>query len=123
MKDNKRSSIRKPLDLSVDVFRFDEHLGLTQTRDISLEGAFIESCSRKLYPEDILELHIHVNDGVRNPLKLTATVVRSTDEGAGVVLDYGDDDYRRLLNTLSTYASDGHTLNIPGFWYVSSSAN
>lgn len=120
---NKRSSIRKPLVLSVEVYSFDEHMGRSWTRDISLDGAFIESTSRELYPDDMLELHFHMHDGYRNPLRLRATVARSTDQGMGVVFDYGDEEYRRLLNTISTYASDGRTLNVPGFWYVSSSVN
>lgn len=120
---DRRSCIRKPLVLSVEVYSIDEHLGLTQTRDINLNGAFIESCSRALYPNELLELHVHIHDSEQTPLRLKATVVRSTDEGAGVMFDYGVQEYRRLLNTISTYASDGHTLKIPGFWYVNSSVN
>jgi hypothetical protein len=123
MNNNKRSSIRKPLDFYVDVYCFDEHLGHTQIRDISLDGAFIESCSRELCPNDMLELHIHVHDDERSPLRLNATVVRSSDMGVGVQFDYGVLEYRRLLNIISTYAFDGHILEIPGFWYVSSSVN
>ena len=123
MNDNKRSCIRKSLDLSVDVYRFDVHLGRTQTRDISLNGAFIERCSRELSPNDMLELHIHMHDDVQNPLRLKATVVRSSDTGVGVQFDYGIQEYRRLLDVISTYASDGHTLKVPGFWYVSSTVN
>ena len=123
MNNNKRSSIRKPLDLYVDVYHFDEHLGHTRTRDISLDGAFIESCSRELCPNDMLELHIHVHDDERAPLHLKAKVVRSSDKGVGVQFDYGDLEYRRLLNIISTYATDGHMLEVPGFWYVNSSVN
>jgi len=123
MNNNKRSSIRKPLGLDIDVYRFDEHLGLTRTRNISLDGAFIKSCTTELCSNDILELHIHVHDDERNPLRLKATVVRSSSAGVGVQFDYGDMEYRRLLNIISTYAADGHMLKIPGFWYVSSSVN
>ena len=123
MNNNKRSSIRKPLGLDVDIFRFDEHLGRTRTRDISLDGAFIKSCTTELCSNDMLELHIHVHDDERNPLRLKATVVRSSNAGVGVKFDYGDLEYRRLLNIISTYAADGHMLKIPGFWYVSSSVN
>ena len=123
MNNNKRSSIRKQLDLDVDVYRLDEHLGRTQTRDISLNGAFIESCSSELCSNDMLELHIHLHDNESNPLRLKATVIRSTDTGVGVQFDYGDMEYRRLLNIISTYAADGNTLKIPGFWYVNSSVN
>ena len=123
MNNNKRRSIRKPLDLDVDIFRFDEHLGRTRTRDISLDGAFIKSCSTELCSNDMLELHIHLHDDERDPLRLKATVVRSSNAGVGVKFDYGDLEYRRLLNIISTYAADGHMLKIPGFWYVSSSVN
>ena len=120
---NKRSSIRKRLNFYIDIYSFDEYLGLHQTRDMNLDGAFIDNCARKLYPGDLLELHFHVQDGERNPLHLRATVTRSSDEGAGVVFDYDVQEYRQLLNLVSTYASDGHTRRIPGFWYVESSVN
>ena len=123
MNNNKRSSIRKPLGLDVDVYRFDENLGRTRTRDISLDGAFIKSCTTELCSNDMLELQIHVHDDERTPLRLKAKVVRSSDTGVGVQFDYSDMEYRRLLNIISTYAADGHMLKIPGFWYVSSSVN
>jgi len=114
---NRRSGIRKPLVLSVEVYSFDEYVERTRTRDLNLDGAFIESCSRKLYPNDVLKLHFHLQ-GERLPLCLGAIVTRSTDEGVGVVFDYGVEEYRRLLNAISTYASDGRTLKTPGFWFV-----
>ena len=120
---NKRNSIRKPLNLYVDIYSFDKYLGLHQTRDMNLDGAFIDNSTRKLNPGDLLELHFHVQDGELNHLRLKATVVRSSDAGVGVQFDYGDMEYRRLLNIISTYAADGHMLKIPGFWYVSSSVN
>lgn len=123
MKVDSRSSIRKPLVFSVEVYSHDEHLGRTQTRDINLDGAFLECCTRTLHPNESLELHFHVHDNEQTPLRLSATVIRSTEEGAAVLLDYGAQEYKRLLNTLSTYAHDGHTRKIPGFWYGSSSAN
>ena len=120
---DKRSSIRKPVVLSVEIYSFNEHLGHTRTRDISLDGSFIETCSKKLYPDDLLELYFNRHAGDRRPLCLRATVVRSTDEGVGVEFDYGVEEYRRLLNTISSYASDGRALNLPGFWSVSSSVD
>ena len=115
---NKRSSIRKQLHLYVDIYSFDKYLGLYQTCDMTLDGAFIDKCGRKINPDDLLELHFHVHDGEHNPLRLRATVTRSSDEGVAVVFDYGVQEYRQLLDTISTYASDGHTRMIPGFWYV-----
>ena len=120
---NNRSSIRKRLNVSVDIYSFDEYLGLHQTRDMNLDGAFIANCARKLFPGDLLELQFHVQDGERNPLHLRATVIRSSDEGAGVVFDYDVQEYRQLLNIVSTYANNGHTRRIPGFWHVESSVN
>ena len=123
MNADSRSSIRKPLVLAVEVYQLDKHLGSTQTRDINLDGAFLENCGTKLYPDDILVLHFHVHDNERVPLRLGATVVRSSQEGVGVAFDYGVQEYRRLLDTISTYAGDGHTLKVPGFWYLSTPAN
>ena len=123
MKTDSRSSIRKPLAFSVEVYSHDEHLGRTQTRDINLDGAFLEFCTRELHPNESLELHFHVHDNEQNPLRLKATVVLSTEEGVDVLFDYGVQEYKRLLNTIATYAHDGHTRKIPGFWYVGRSVN
>jgi len=120
---NKRSSIRKQLNLYVDIYSFDKYLGLYQTRDMNLDGAFIDKCARKLYPGDLLELHFHLQDDKLNPLRLRAAVTRLSDEGVGVAFDYDVQEYRRLLNTISTYTSDGHIRKIPGFWYLDSSVN
>lgn len=121
MNNNKRSCIRKPLDLYVDIYHLDEYLCRTQTRDISLDGAFIEHCPTTLCLNDVLELRIHAHDEEQTPLNLQATVVRSSDAGIGVKFDYGNLEYRRLLDIISTYATDGHRLKVPGFWYLSSS--
>jgi len=120
---NKRSNIRKRLNLYVDIYNFDKYMGLYQTRDMTLDGAFIDNSARKLCPDDLLELHFHVQDSERSPLHLRATVTRSSDEGVGVVFDYDVQEYRQLLDTISTYASDGHTRRIPGFWYLDSSVH
>lgn len=120
---NKRSSIRKQLNLYVDIYSFDKYLGLYQTRDMNLDGAFIDKCARKLYPGDLLELHFHLQDDELNPLRLRAAVTRSSNEGVGVAFDYDVQEYRQLLNTISTYASDGHIRKVPGFWYLDSSVN
>jgi hypothetical protein len=120
---NMRRSIRKRLNLNVDIYSFDEYLGLHKTRDMNLDGAFIDNCARKLYPGDLLELNFYVQDNERNPLHLNATVTRSSDEGAAVEFDYDVQEYRQLLNMVSTYANDGHTRRIPGFWHVESSVN
>ena len=115
---NKRSGTRKQLDLYVDVESRGESLGLYQTRDINLNGAFLNNCGSTLHPSDTLELQFHIHDGESSPLRLRATVTRATDEGVAVLFDYRAQEYRRLLNLLSTYATNGHTLKIPGFWYL-----
>ena len=120
---NKRSSIRKRLHLYIDLYSFDKYLGLYQTHDLTLDGAFIDKYARKLHPDDSLELHFHVHDGGRTPLRVRATVARSSDEGIGVMFDYGVQEYRQLLDIISTYATDGHTRRVPGFWYLDSSVH
>ena len=120
---NKRSSIRKPLNFYVDIYSLDKYLGHCQTRDMNLDGAFINNCARKLYPGDLLELHFLVHDGEQTPLFLKATVARTSDEGIAVVFDYDVEEYRQLLDTISTYANDGHTRMVPGFWYVEHTVN
>jgi hypothetical protein len=120
---NNRSNLRKRLHLNVDVYSLDKYMGHYQTRDMTLDGAFIDHFTRKFNPDDLLELHFHLRDDEENPLHLRATVARSSEQGTGVMFDYDAQEYRQLLNILSTYASDGHTRRIPGFWYVDSSVN
>ena len=117
---NKRKSIRKRLNLYVQIYSFEGYVGMFKIRDIDLNGAFITNCGSRIHPEDVLELQLRINDGERNPLRLRATVTRVTDQGMAVLFDYDVQEYRRLLNLLSIYASNGHALKVPGFWYLSS---
>ena len=123
MNTNRRNNLRKQLNIHVDIYSFDKYLGLYRTRDMNLDGAFIDDCTRKLYPGDLLELHFHVHDGAQAPLWLKATVARTSDQGVGIKFDYDVQEYRQLLDTISTYASDGHTRIVPGFWYTDSSVH
>lgn len=123
MNTDRRRSIRKRLKLNVDIYGLHEYLGFYQTRDLALDGAYIDICDSDLYPDDLLELHFHVQDGERPFLRLRAVVTRSSNKGIAVKFKYGDEDYRRLLNIFSTYASDGHMRRVPGFWYVDKSVN
>ena len=120
---NKRNNPRKRLNIYVDMYSYDKYLGLYRTRDMNLDGAFIDNVTRKLYPGDLLELHFHVHDGEQSPLWLKATVVRTSDEGVGIIFDYGVQEYRQLLDTIATYTGDGHIRMIPGFWYTDRSVH
>ena len=117
---DKRCSVRKLLYLNVDVFSVGEHLGRYCSTNINLDGAFIESYPARVCAGDILDLHLYIEDSNRDSLRLKATVIHKADVGMGVQFDYGYSEYRRLLNTISTYTNDGQALNIPGFWYVGS---
>ena len=120
---NDRNDVRKRLSLNVDIYRFNQYLGFYQTRDVGLNGAFIEHLGSQLLPYDLLELQLHVHDGEPGPLCMSATVTRSTNEGLDILFEYGTEEYRRLLNVISAYSSEGQTLQIPGFWYQGSSVN
>ncbi|MGB5604243.1 MAG: PilZ domain-containing protein [Gammaproteobacteria bacterium] len=115
---NKRSNVRKALYISVDVYNLGEHLGRYRSRNINIDGAFIDSCPCQLCPDDTLDLHFYFNESEQASLHLKATVIHSADMGVGVLFDYGDLEYRRLLNAIARYTSDGQAREIPGFWYV-----
>ena len=120
---NKRSNIRKRLCLSVDVFSAGEHLGRYRSRNINLDGAFIETRACQFRPNDVLDLDFYIDDSERDSLRLKSTVIHISDMGMGVQFIYGYLEYRRLLNAISTYAIDGQALNIPGFWYTRDQRN
>ena len=120
---NKRSNVRKLLYLSVDVFSAGEHFGRYHSTNINLDGAFIESYPCRFCPNDLLDLDFFIDNSERDSLRLKATVIHTCEMGMGVRFEYGYLEYRRLLNTISTYANDGQALNIPGFWYTGGHRN
>ena len=67
-------------------------------RDISLEGAFVETGKRILEQDDSVELVLKVRSGERSQhCRVPAKVARVSDEGAALVFDDPDEELYRTL--------------------------
>lgn len=82
----RRHFTRTRLRLPVQIFIRDRFVGRYETRDIDLEGVFIESHACDLAPNDLVELAFLRADGTRFEYILNAGVVRRTADGVGLML-------------------------------------
>ncbi|MGD2074948.1 MAG: hypothetical protein PVI91_00505 [Gammaproteobacteria bacterium] len=86
---DQRCCVRERLRLRVQLNRQQCAIGHFTTRNMDLEGAFIEGAQLELSLNDIVELVFLSADGVATEHRLLAGVVRCAPDGVGVVLlDY-----------------------------------
>lgn len=104
-----RASVRTEVPLQVFIHYESKRTPATKVRDLSTEGAFIE-----MSPEELPEgAHVETvlcfqMEGKPVEYRLSARVVRVTDDGVGLKFDsYDDETYTRLVNLLCAY---GHHL-------------
>jgi len=109
---NKRSTPRKDLQLDVDVFSCGSYLGRSATRDMHVDGAFIECAVDDIFQNDVLDLRFIRDLDEVNPVRLRAMVVRGTIDGVGVIFGYGEMEFRRLLKKLSRHSRDDYADNV-----------
>jgi hypothetical protein len=103
-----RYAVRHKRRLTVAVNRRSRRIGCFQTRDIDLEGAFIEAAPPRLHLNDIVELVFLTRDGEASDYTLLAGVVRLTPEGVGVMLlDFEDKALGVLRDTTLMPVSGG----------------
>ena len=81
-----RYSVRLPLHLTVDVFKRERFLGRYITRNMDVEGIFIEMRTTDLEANDVVKLIFVVPDNERCDRTLIAGVVRVDADGAGMML-------------------------------------
>jgi len=81
-----RYYVRTQLRLPVGVYKQGRFMGRFETRDINLEGVFIEMQTGDLEPNDIVELIFRLPGGERCDCALFAGVVRIGVGGAGLML-------------------------------------
>ena len=79
-----RYSTRLPLHLNVEVFNQEQFVGRFKTRNMDVEGVFIEMRTTYLKPSEIVKLALFVPDGGRGNYTLDACVVRVDTYGAGM---------------------------------------
>jgi hypothetical protein len=81
-----RYSVRVPMHLTVEVFKRERFLGRYITRNMDVEGVFIEMPTADLEPNEVVKLIFVVPDGERCDYMLIAGVVRLDADGAGMML-------------------------------------
>jgi len=98
----KRWSKRKPITLDVVLFHNDLGLLRCKTRDISLEGMFLDTGKVSLPVEDPVDLDfiLHSNGDTRLH-HIRAKVVRVTPQGAGVM-------FREFTPSVSHFLQDAN---------------
>jgi len=93
-----RYSVRLPLRLTVEVIKDERFLGRFVTRDIDIEGVFIEMRTTDLEENDVVELTFIVPDDELSEYTVMAGVVRLSTDGAGMML-FGHE--HRVLDVLA----------------------
>jgi hypothetical protein len=104
---DQRCCTREPLRLRVQLNRQQRPVGRFTTRNIDVEGAFIEDAETELNLNDIVELQFLDANGKATEHRLLAGVVRCAPDGVGVVLlDY---DCQALAVLRDTRLMDAQT--------------
>jgi len=100
MKSERRDTPRIPIALETILNYNNQSYEHSTTRDISLDGAFIESKAARLPKRGALELAIKLPvEGAPKYHRFHAQVVRVTNNGAGLLFDRVDtDSYAALLD-------------------------
>lgn len=100
MKTERRDTPRIPISLDAVLQFRDQNYRRSITRDISLDGAFVEARNSSLTRKDRLDLSIKLPiDGESRYHQFHAQVVRVTDTGAALAFDKTDSQaYEALLD-------------------------
>jgi hypothetical protein len=100
MKSERRDTPRIPIALEA-MLRIDRHFLLFRTRDISLDGVFIETGQIRLPRRRTVELALKIPAGRRRAKlhRFTARLARVTPHGTGLVFDkVGTEAYAALMD-------------------------
>lgn len=81
-----RYSIRLPLRVAVEVFKQEQSLGCYITRNMDVDGLFVEMPTTDLESNDVVNLIFIGPQGEYGGYTLMAGVVRLSVDGAGMML-------------------------------------
>lgn len=91
---------RKSVKLDVELFDGQQSLGYFKTRNIGLEGLFIEKGPVDLGTSDLLDLTLTVNQGGIENYKLKGVVMHHSEEGVGVMFTDYEPIFFCVMDTL-----------------------
>jgi hypothetical protein len=103
---NRRACSRSPMDLPVTVYHHSAEAARGLLSDFSFAGAFIRTNAQRHAIDDLVTLTFNVDDRLHDfTCHASATVVRTSPEGIGVIFDEYDQDTLSSLRTLYTQSS------------------
>jgi hypothetical protein len=100
---DKRWAVRRPLKINVDLRYRDMEVMNCQTRDVSLNGAFVELEQLQPAVDTAVDLVFRLGGtGQYTKYKVPSKVARATGEGIGVMFDEMDiSSFRTLRQVLN----------------------
>lgn len=94
---NHRYGSRLTVQLDVNLYRKGKHLGRYLTRDLSPDGAFLETGCLELRMGDLVDLSFTMPGQPSDGLWIKGIVIRRSNEGAGFMLS---GDSRQIYSSL-----------------------
>ena len=96
----RRDTPRVPIELDAMVKLADRPFQMFRTRDLSLDGAFVETGPHRLAPKDRVEVALKIPvSGVSQIYRFPARVARVAPQGVGMVFDHiNTESYAALLD-------------------------
>ncbi|WP_086932076.1 PilZ domain-containing protein [Agarilytica rhodophyticola] len=94
-----RKGSRVTIHYPVTVYKNKKKLGTYLTRNISLGGLFLEGCSQKISPDEVLSLEIKPSAKTLANITLSAKafVIHCSAQGAGLMWIDNNDIFRQPL--------------------------
>ncbi len=105
----RRDTPRVPLALDAMVKAADRPFQLFRTRNLSLDGAFVETGPHRLTPEDALEIALKIPiNGSPQIYRFNARVTRAAPLGVGMAFDHvNTESYAALMDLVFAQQGKG----------------
>ena len=103
---NHRYNQRLDLQVPMDVFCNNQHLGRYQTRDINTDGAFIEVDTAKIPVNGVVEVAFAAPEVDTDVTRFKALVVRCADNGLGLWFTSYDPDFCQRMTAVLDQVGD-----------------
>lgn len=99
-KSERRDTPRLPITLDAMVKMGDRPFQMFRTRDLSLDGAFVETGPHRLAPKEKLQVALKIpHGGTPQIYRFGARVTRMAPQGVGMVFDHvNTESYAALLD-------------------------
>ena len=110
---DKRSALRIPLQQNVDIYRRGTYIGRGKTKNIHIDGAYINACPGTFSPNEVLQLRFYLGENGQQPVYLKGMIVHGSSEGLGILFSYTDQQFKTLKRNLYGDYSDQLKSKLP----------